>query len=161
MLDVSIANIFSAGLLPGSWLQSLTPYFHWLGFIGFAGATLYFILERSNLAPEFRVIASLNAVVALITVIGYYHLAGLGGAKLPFTAAGTQLRYMDWLITLPLMLLQIPVLLGMDRSSRGLVVRMVLAAIVMVAVGMVGECLLSAPTASALSINMVFTLYGI
>jgi hypothetical protein len=159
------ASIFSAVLLPGGVLTTLTPYLLWLGFIGFAGAGLYFVLERGNLAPEFRVIASLNAVVALVTAISYYYLSGLGGAKMPIPQSvvqtAVQLHYLDWLITLPLLLLQIPVLLGMDRSSRWLMVRMVLCTVALVAVGMVGEWQASQGANAPLSVDTAFTLYGV
>lgn len=165
MLDVSLASIFSAALLPGGVLTTLTPYLLWLGFIGFAGAGLYFVLERGNLAPEFRVIASLNAVVALVSAISYYYLSGLGGAKMPIPQSvaqtAVQLHYLDWLITLPLLLLQIPVLLGMDRSSRWLMVRMVLCTVALVAVGMVGEWQASQGANAPLSVDTAFTLYGV
>lgn len=165
MLDVSLASIFSVGLLPANLLTTLTPYLLWLGFIGFAGAGLYFVLERGNLAPEFRVIASLNAVVALVTAISYYYLSGLGGAKMPIPQSvaqtAVQLHYLDWLITLPLLLLQIPVLLGMDRSSRWLMVRMMLCTVALVAVGMVGEWQASQGANAPLSVDTAFTLYGV
>ena len=165
MVDVSFAQLISANALPANLLAILPPYLYWLGFIGFAGATLYFVLERGNLAPEFRVIASLNAVVALVSAISYYYLSGLGGAKLPIPQSlaqnAVQLHYLDWLITLPLLLRQIPVLLGMDRSSRWLVIRLVLSAVVLVVVGMSGEWLLSKDATTPLSVDTAFTLYGI
>jgi bacteriorhodopsin len=165
MMDVSFAQLFSANALPPNLLAILPPYLYWLGFIGFAGASLYFVLERGNLAPEFRVIASLNAVVALVSAISYYYLSGLGGTKLPIPQSlaqgAVQLHHLDWLITLPLLLLQIPVLLGMDRSSRWLVVRLVLSAVVLVAVGISGEWLLSKDATTPLSVDTAFTLYGI
>ena len=46
-----------------------TKYSFFVGFAGMAAATLYFIIERNSLAPEYRTTASLAAVVTFVAAV--------------------------------------------------------------------------------------------
>nr|WP_256440926.1 bacteriorhodopsin [Exiguobacterium sp. s150] len=44
----------------------------WVGFVGMAAATLYFLVERNSLDPEYRSVATVAALVTFVAAIHYY-----------------------------------------------------------------------------------------
>jgi sensory rhodopsin len=64
-------------------LALLTQYSFLITFIGMCAATLYFILERDSLAPEFRSTASIAACYVGIAAFNYYIMQKNGGTRRP------------------------------------------------------------------------------
>jgi bacteriorhodopsin len=99
---------------------------------------LYLALERDRVPPEFRTTLRVSVVYLTIAAINYYYMkdvyASGGGARFP-----TELRYIDWILTTPLMLLKFPLILGVGRRGISFMVRLVLLDLVMIGTGYVGE----------------------
>ncbi len=126
-------------------LALLTQYSFLITFIGMCAATLYFILERDSLAPEFRSTASIAACYVGIAAFNYYIMqktVGLDGQWISVMNFQTEFRYIDWLITTPLMLIKFPVLLGADKN-KPLIAILVVADIIMILTGYVAETMLN------------------
>lgn len=51
-----------------------TQYMFWVGFVGMAAATLYFLVERNSLDPEYRSVATVAALVTFVAAIHYYFI---------------------------------------------------------------------------------------
>ncbi len=51
-----------------------TQYMFWVGFVGMAAGTLYFLVERNSLAPEYRSTATVAALVTFVAAIHYYFM---------------------------------------------------------------------------------------
>jgi bacteriorhodopsin len=99
-------------------------------------------MERANLTPDYSPVASLAAMVSFVAAINYYamkDMVGLDGSMASLAAFPTDYRYVDWLITTPLLLAMLPVLLGGRRFDVGLMARLVIADVLMIALGYVGE----------------------
>ena len=107
------------------------------------GGVLYFILERGSMALEFKIVATLAAVVALVAGMSYYEMITLVRESVDtrafLTDFPTQYRYIDWLITTPMLLLMIPLLLGVKKELAGVMTGLVIADVIMIAFGYVGE----------------------
>ncbi len=119
--------------------------FFMLGFVGMAAGTVWFVLERNDLRPELRTIATYAAVITFVASIMYYVMKDVvrfpGGE---ITAADVDatlpLRYIDWLITTPLLLVSFALVVAMAGPlKKGLLVKLVLADIVMIVTGYLGE----------------------
>jgi sensory rhodopsin len=125
-----------------SFLVLATQYSFSAAFAAMAAGTLYFLMERNNLTPEYSAVASLSAVVSMVAAINYFvmkDLVGLDGQIDSMTAFNTDFRYIDWLITTPLLLAILPVLLGQSRLNTGLMTKLVVADVLMIVVGYIGE----------------------
>jgi len=119
--------------------------FFMLGFVGMAAGTVWFVLERNNLKPELRIIATYAAVITFIASIMYFVMKDV--VKFPggeITAADIDatlpLRYIDWLFTTPLLLVSFVLVVAMAGPIRkGLLVKLVIADVIMIATGYIGE----------------------
>lgn len=120
-----------------------TQYMFWVGFVGMAAGTLYFLVERNSLAPEYRSTATVAALVTFVAAIHYYFMkqaVGESGLLSEIDGFPTEIRYIDWLVTTPLLLIKFPLLLGLKGGKgRSLLTKLVIADIIMIIGGYIGE----------------------
>jgi sensory rhodopsin len=124
-------------------LALLTEYSFLITFIAFCAATFYFVLERDSLPVEFRSTASIAACYLGIAALNYYMMSGYvprDGLMATVVKFPTELRYIDWLLTTPLMLIKFPSLLG-AASNRMLLVLLLVADVIMIVTGYAAEAI--------------------
>ena len=127
-------------------LDLLTQYSFWLGFSAMAGGVLYFSLERQSLAVEYQLVATLCAAVALVAAINYFSMKGafeIGEAG-TFASFPTHFRYVDWLLTTPMLLAVIPILIGLKEGTKSMMAQLIVADVVMIGAGYIGETSINA-----------------
>ncbi len=90
------------------------------------GATLFFFLQRAELAPRYRVVATLAGIVTLTATYNYARLLGSWAAAFsPSHGALTATlyrfnetyRYADWLLTVPLLLIMLVLVIDLPRRQ--------------------------------------------
>jgi bacteriorhodopsin len=124
-------------------LLVITQAFFMLGFVAMAAGTLYFVMERGDLKPQHRIAATYAAIITFIAAIMYWIMtdivgffdqsAGDVGATMPY-------RYIDWLLTTPLLLVEFGVIVAIaGAATKGFVSRLVIADIIMIVTGYLGE----------------------
>lgn len=123
----------------------LVQAFFMLGFVAMAAGTVWFILERNDLKPELRSVATYAAVITFVAAVLYYVMKDIvqfpGGAIDAATVEATApIRYIDWLITTPLLLIEFGIIVALaGAAKKGLVTRLVIADIIMIVTGYLGE----------------------
>jgi bacteriorhodopsin len=124
-------------------LLVITQAFFMLGFVAMAAGTLYFVMERGDLKPQHRIAATYAAIITFIAAIMYWIMtdivgffdqsAGEVGATMPY-------RYIDWLLTTPLLLVEFGLIVAIaGAATKGFVSRLVIADIIMIVTGYLGE----------------------
>lgn len=120
-------------------------------------ALLFFLLVRSRVAPQHRMAVTLSTLVVGIAL--YHYVRIFGSWNDAFSFADGQFvqdgkpfnegyRYVDWLLTVPLLLAELVVVLKLSGAkTRSLLVRLSVAAVAMIALGYPGE--ISAADSSA------------
>jgi bacteriorhodopsin len=112
-------------------------------------ALLFFLLVRDRVAPQHRMAVTLSTLVVGIALYHYVRIFGswadafsyVGGEYVqdgePFNEG---YRYVDWLLTVPLLLAELVVVLKLTQSkTRSLILRLSIAAVAMIALGYPGE----------------------
>ena len=92
----------------------ITFFLFFVGYISMGAAFVFFMSERSNVAPEYRTTMTISALIVGIAAFHYYYMRGV------YTDLGTvsiEYRYMDWIITVPLMALKFPSLVGKEAIT--------------------------------------------
>lgn len=116
-----------------------------------AAATLFFWLSRDTVAPKYRTAIVISGLVTFIAAYHYWQIFGSwSGAFTVDAVAGTialsgekfndAYRYVDWLLTVPLLLIELILVMGLTRAatlSKGL--RLGVLAALMIALGYPGE----------------------
>ncbi|MGZ5400951.1 MAG: bacteriorhodopsin-like [Nocardioides sp.] len=110
---------------------------------------LFFLLVRGSVAPRHRMAITLSTVVVAIALYHYVRIFNswvdaftyTGGAYVqdgvPFNEA---YRYVDWMLTVPLLLAELVIVLKLDKGkTRSLLIRLTIAALAMIIAGYPGE----------------------
>jgi bacteriorhodopsin len=98
--DTGLPAFLSDGADDG--LQTLTFFLFFVGYIAMGAAFVFFMSERSNVAPQYRTTMTISALIVGIAAFHYYYMRGVYA---DFGEVSVEYRYMDWIITVPLMAL--------------------------------------------------------
>ena len=123
----------SVNLTSGDWVGAS----FWLVSIALLASTVFFFLERDRVAAKWK--TSLT-VAGLVTGVAAWHYFYMRGVWVATGDSPTVLRYIDWLITVPLQIVEFYVILAaMTAVASGLFWRLLIASIVMLVGGYLGE----------------------
>ena len=112
-------------------------------------AFVFFLVSRNNVAPRYRAAITVSALV--VGIAGYHYFRIFESWKGAFAYGGGEFRavgigfndayrYVDWLLTVPLLLTETVAVLGLARNtSRSLIARLSIAAVLMIGLGYPGE----------------------
>jgi bacteriorhodopsin len=127
----------------GSFLQIVTYFTFMVTFIGMAAGSFFFALERGSMPERYRESVAVTALILAIAAINYYYMQGIYKQAVlnNETAFPTVFRYIDWILTTPLMLLKFPLLLGMGKKGRAFLTKLIIIDLAMVLFAFAGELL--------------------
>jgi len=120
-----------------------------LAFATFLGAAVFFLATRRDVAAMYRTSVTVCGVVVVIAAYHYFRLFEsfngsyevAGGTATPTGQVFNEAyRYMDWLITVPLLVVELILVMGLVAARRrSLLLRLVPASFAMIALGYPGE----------------------
>jgi bacteriorhodopsin len=109
----------------------------WIISMGMLAATAFFFLERGSVASAWK--TSLT-VAGLITGIAFIHYMYMRGVWVQTGDSPTVYRYIDWLITVPLQMVEFYLILAAVRKVSGKIFwRLLTGSLVMLIGGYLGE----------------------
>jgi len=109
----------------------------WIISMGMLAATAFFFLERSSIAIAWR---SSVTVAGIITGVAFVNYIYMRGAWVQTGEVSTVYRYIDWLITIPLQMIEFYLILSVVRKvSSRMFWRLLIGSLVMVIGGYLGE----------------------
>ena len=123
-------------------LGLITFFLFFVGYISMGAAFVFFMAERNSVAPQYRTTMTISALIVGIAAFHYYYMRGV---YIDTGAVSTDYRYMDWIITVPLMALKFPSLVGKDAITDNKVLGLgftgvcFVGALIMISFGYLGE----------------------
>lgn len=124
----------------------VTQFSFMVAFMGMVGGAFYFTLIQATLPKDRQTVAITSAVYCLMAAIMYGFINykyGIGTDTLRSGDYPTALRYIDWLITTPLIVFKFPELLGGD-DAPAIAIIVIIADIIMILFGFAGETSINA-----------------
>jgi len=143
-------------------LPMLVEFTFFVAYIAMGAAFVFFIAERGRVKGENKLTMLLSAIIVGVAAFHYFYMKGLYQPSLEALSAAESpeesaeivkttflgiinFRYMDWLVTTPLMLIKLPVLLGVRGSTRtNMMLALILGDVFMIVTGFIGEQQISA-----------------
>jgi bacteriorhodopsin len=123
-------------------------------FATFAASTLFFWLGRGQVAAHYKTALTITGLVTFIAAYHYFRIFESWGEAFTFVdgalvATGTPFndayRYVDWLLTVPLLLIELILVMNLARSETiTRATRLGLLAVLMIVLGYPGEVATSA-----------------
>ena len=116
----------------------LTGFTFLLSTIAMFGASVFFLFERGQVPDRWKTSLLVAALVTLIASVNYAFMSTLW---INTGVSPDEFRYLDWFLTVPLICLQFYLLLEASgaQPGRGMLWRLVLASVWMLALGYVGQ----------------------
>ena len=109
----------------------------WVVSMGMIAATVFFFAERNTVAAAWRPSVS---VAGLVTGVAFVHYMYMRGVWVETGETPTVYRYIDWLITVPLQIIEFYLILAAVRKvPSSMFWRLLVASLVMLIFGYLGE----------------------
>ena len=127
------------------------------------GGAYYFTLMKSAVPVEFQSSVATSAVYCFMASLMYAYMNfnyGLGTDTLKAGQFPTVLRYIDWIVTTPLIVLKFPQLLGNDNRGSAIATLVIVADVIMILFGYIGETSINASQSA--EFNLIgFAMFGV
>lgn len=102
-----------------------------------SAATFFFVLERNNVAGKWKLSVTVSALITGIAAVHYLYMREVWGAG---GGSPTALRYIDWILTVPLMCVEFFLILkAVGKVGTGVLYRLLIGSVIMLIFGYLGE----------------------
>jgi len=109
----------------------------WLISMALVAATAFFFIETQRVSPKWKTSLTVSGLVTLVAAVHYFYMRDI------WVATGetpTVFRYIDWLITVPLLMVEFYLILrAIGKASGGIFWRLMIGTLVMLGGGYAGE----------------------
>ena len=107
-----------------------------IGTMAMMAASLFFFLELNNTSPKWRTSVLVSGLITFIAAVHYYYMRGY---VLETGESPTFFRYVDWILTVPLMCVEFFLITKKAGAKIGLLWKLIIASVVMLVAGYIGE----------------------
>ena len=109
----------------------------WLISMALIASTAFFFLETQRVAGKWKTSLTVSGLVTLIAAVHYFYMRDVWVAT---GSTPTVYRYIDWLITVPLLMVEFYLILSaITKVPVGVFWRLMIGTLVMLVAGYVGE----------------------
>jgi bacteriorhodopsin len=110
-----------------------------IGTMAMMAASVFFFLELNNTDKAWRTSVLVSGLITFIAAVHYYYMRGY---NLETGDSPTFFRYVDWLLTVPLMCVEFYLITKKSGGTIGLLWKLIFASVVMLVTGYLGETIL-------------------
>ena len=109
----------------------------WIISMALIAATVFFFLERDRVSPKWKTSLTVSGLVTLVAAVHYFYMRDVWVAT---GSTPTVFRYIDWLITVPLLMIEFYLILAaITKVQVGIFWRLMIGTLVMLIGGYLGE----------------------
>lgn len=109
----------------------------WLISMALIASTVFFFLERDRVSAKWKTSLTVSGLVTLIAAVHYFYMRDVWVAT---GSTPTVFRYIDWLITVPLLMIEFYLILSaIAKVPTGVFWRLMIGTLVMLVGGYLGE----------------------
>ena len=109
-----------------------------IGTMAMMAASVFFFFELNNTSAKWRTSVLVSGLITFIAAIHYYYMRGY---NLETGESPTFFRYVDWILTVPLMCVEFYLITKKAGAKIGLLWKLIFASLIMLVTGYIGEVL--------------------
>ncbi len=109
-----------------------------IGTMAMMAASVFFFFELNNTKPQWRTSVLVSGIITFIAAVHYYYMRGY---NLETGDSPTFFRYVDWLLTVPLMCVEFYLITKKAGAKLGLLWKLIAASVFMLVTGYIGEAI--------------------
>jgi hypothetical protein len=107
-----------------------------IGTMAMMAASVFFFFELNSTSQKWRTSVLVSGLITFIAAVHYYYMRGY---SLATNESPTFFRYVDWILTVPLMCVEFYLITKKAGAKIGLLWKLIFASIVMLVTGYFGE----------------------
>ena len=126
-----------------------------IGYMAMLAASVFFFFERSRVAEKWKMSLLVSGLITMIACFHYYYMRDY---HLATGSSPTFFRYVDWILTVPLMCVEFYLLTKLAGAKKSLLWKLIAASTWMLVAGYIGEALTDGSTAHSVQWGVISTL---
>ena len=142
-------------LLASVKITDATGFTFFVGTMAMMAASVFFFFEMNNVDKKWRTSLLVSGLITFIAAVHYYYMRDFYGET---GTSPTELRYVDWILTVPLMCVEFYLITRKAGATTGLLWRLIAASVVMLVTGFLGESTYVYNTADTATMSWVMGL---
>ncbi|MEN0050790.1 MAG: bacteriorhodopsin-like [Bacteroidota bacterium] len=107
-----------------------------IGSMAMAAATVFFFFEMRNVDQKWRTSLLVSGLITFIAAVHYYYMRDFWAET---QTSPTEFRYIDWILTVPLMCVEFYLITKKAGGTIGLLWKLIAASLAMLVLGFFGE----------------------
>ena len=111
-----------------------------IGTMAMMAASVFFFFEVNATSAKWRTSVLVSGLITFIAAVHYYYMRGY---NLETGTSPTFFRYVDWLLTVPLMCVEFYLITKKAGAKSGLLWKLIFASVIMLVTGYFGETIYS------------------
>ena len=116
-----------------------------VGTMAMMAACVFFFFELNNVPQRWRTSVLVSGLITFIAAVHYYYMRGY---NLETGQSPVFFRYVDWILTVPLMCVEFYLITQKAGARAGLLWKLIFASVVMLITGYIGEAIYGKETQS-------------
>jgi bacteriorhodopsin len=116
-----------------------------IGSMAMAAASVFFFLEMWSVEKKWRTSLLVSGLITFIAAVHYYYMRDFWATT---GTSPTEFRYIDWILTVPLMCVEFYLITKKAGAKMGLLWELILASAIMLVTGYIGEAVYGDQTVS-------------
>ena len=132
------------GVLPIA-TDNYVAFTFFVGTMAMMAASVFFFFEVSNVEQKWRTSILVSGLITFIAAVHYYYMRGY---NLDTNESPIFFRYVDWILTVPLMCVEFYLITKKAGGKIGLLWKLIAASVVMLVTGYIGEAIYGQETQS-------------
>ena len=132
------------GILPIA-TNNYVAFTFFVGTMAMMAASVFFFFELNNVPQKWRTSVLVSGLITFIAAVHYYYMRGY---NLETGESPVFFRYVDWILTVPLMCVEFYLITKKVGGKAGLLWQLIFASVVMLVTGYIGEAIYGKETQS-------------
>ena len=124
--------MLATNLQPGDYIG----FTFFIGAMAMLAATIFFFIEMGSVAKKWRTSLLVSGLITFIAAVHYYYMRDFW---VETGTSPTEFRYIDWILTVPLMCVEFYLILKAFGAKMGLLWKMIFYSLIMLIFGYLGE----------------------
>ena len=133
--------IFLANLQSGDYVG----FTFFIGSMAMLAATVFFFFQFSQVEAKWKDSMLVSGLITFIAAVHYYYMRDFWATT---GTSPTEFRYIDWILTVPLMCVEFYLITKKAGGTMGLLWKLIFASVVMLVTGYIGEAVYGDVSAS-------------
>jgi bacteriorhodopsin len=125
-------NVILTAIAPTNYVA----FTFFIGTMAMMAASVFFFFELGNTNPKWRTSVLVSGLITFIAAVHYYYMRGY---NLETGDSPTFFRYVDWILTVPLMCVEFYLITKKAGAKVALLWKLIFASLVMLVTGYFGE----------------------